>query len=166
MVTRPVSRRWQASAVARFRSDGGSTYVNWVGRSARSRAHRDRFSSLSSRCASIPMRFLRREAICLGCCRPLRRGPGYVGQRTLLSVAQRRLAPGRDRSAVLACGRPGCAERTEVVKRKVGSYLTAVGFLVAVGLLLAPGACTNLADVLCRPAGQCPDAPDGVNKAH
>jgi hypothetical protein len=27
-------------------------------------------------------------------------------------------------------------------------------------------ACANLADVLCRPAGQCPDAPDGINKAH
>jgi hypothetical protein len=36
--------------------------------------------------------------------------------------------------------------------------------LIAAALLLAP--CTNLADVLCRPAGQCPNAPDGVNKAH
>jgi hypothetical protein len=35
-----------------------------------------------------------------------------------------------------------------------------------VALVLVLSACTNLSDLLCRPAGHCPDAPDGVNKDH
>jgi len=42
-----------------------------------------------------------------------------------------------------------------------------MGFwLVGFGLTLMLPACTDLADVLCRPAGQCPNAPDGINKTH
>ena len=39
-------------------------------------------------------------------------------------------------------------------------------YLIVFGLTLSLPACTDLADVLCRPAGQCPNAPDGINKAH
>jgi len=39
-------------------------------------------------------------------------------------------------------------------------------FLIVVGLVLTLPACSDLSDVLCHPAGHCPDAPDGLNKAH
>jgi hypothetical protein len=42
-----------------------------------------------------------------------------------------------------------------------------MGFcLIGFALTLMLPACTNLADALCRPAGQCPDAPDGINRNH
>jgi hypothetical protein len=36
--------------------------------------------------------------------------------------------------------------------------------VIAAGLAVPVSACTGLQDVLCRPAGHCPDAPDGINK--
>ena len=47
-----------------------------------------------------------------------------------------------------------------MTKRLIGACL------ILAGLLLSFPACTDLADVLCRPAGHCPDAPDGINKSH
>jgi hypothetical protein len=38
--------------------------------------------------------------------------------------------------------------------------------LIVFGLTPSLPACTDLADVLCRPAGHCPNAPDGINKDH
>jgi hypothetical protein len=39
-------------------------------------------------------------------------------------------------------------------------------YVIVVGLMLTLSACANLSDVLCRPAGQCPNAPDGIGKDH
>jgi hypothetical protein len=39
-------------------------------------------------------------------------------------------------------------------------------FVILAGLAGSLSTCANLQDVLCRPAGHCPDAPDGVNKDH
>jgi hypothetical protein len=38
-------------------------------------------------------------------------------------------------------------------------------YMIVAGLLMMLAACTNLTDVLC-PAGQCPNAPDGLGKDH
>ena len=39
-------------------------------------------------------------------------------------------------------------------------------YLIVLGLMLSLAACTDLAGVLCRLAGHCPSAPDGINKDH
>jgi hypothetical protein len=39
-------------------------------------------------------------------------------------------------------------------------------YVIVVGLMLTLSACTNLVDVLCPPAGQCPNAPDAIGKDH
>jgi hypothetical protein len=38
--------------------------------------------------------------------------------------------------------------------------------VIVVGLMLMLSACTNATDVLCPPAGHCPNAPDGLGKDH
>jgi hypothetical protein len=39
-------------------------------------------------------------------------------------------------------------------------------YLIVAASVLTYSACTDLSDVLCRPAGHCPNAPDGLNKDH
>ena len=39
-------------------------------------------------------------------------------------------------------------------------------YAIATGLAVSLSTCANLTDVLCRPAGHCPNAPDGINKDH
>jgi hypothetical protein len=41
-----------------------------------------------------------------------------------------------------------------------------VPYLFVVALMLTLSTCTNMIDVLCPPAGQCPNAPDGIGKDH
>jgi hypothetical protein len=39
-------------------------------------------------------------------------------------------------------------------------------YLFVVALILTLSDCTNMIDVLCPTAGQCPNAPDGIGKDH